>query len=241
MPSRSSCRSSAAARWMASRLRRPWGSRRPAVSVSAVVILVIVTVSRTARVGGAILVHAADGAHQLRAGKVAGHQVPFGLPDPRQQGCRFGLRDDELRERRRVDVVGHPARTARPHACGGVRRIPQDPARGRRGGRAVPVATNCASRWAGIAVNCATGRLRSVIVTVSPASACATTADAFCFRARIPTVAMSFNVAPVLLAARALLRLASLARPQKPTVCVLQHSARFVPLSLTLRARCSAS
>jgi hypothetical protein len=42
----------------------------------------------------------------------------------------------------------------------------------------------------------ATGRPRLVIVTVSPAAASATTADAFCFNARIPTLDMSYIVAP---------------------------------------------
>ena len=38
-------------------------------------------------------------------------------------------------------------------------------------------------------------RPRSVMVTVSPAAASATTAEAFCLRARIPTSGMCFNVA----------------------------------------------
>ena len=41
----------------------------------------------------------------------------------------------------------------------------------------------------------ATGRPRSVIVTGSPAATVLTTADAFCFNARIPTSAMFYNVA----------------------------------------------
>jgi len=46
-----------------------------------------------------------------------------------------------------------------------------------------------------MAVIWATGRPRSVIVTVSPDAASATTADAFCFNARIPTSDMCFMVA----------------------------------------------
>jgi hypothetical protein len=45
-------------------------------------------------------------------------------------------------------------------------------------------------------VICATGRPRSVMVTVSPAWAWATTAEAFCFKARIPTSLMCYIVAP---------------------------------------------
>jgi hypothetical protein len=44
-------------------------------------------------------------------------------------------------------------------------------------------------------VNRATARPRSVIVIVSPVAAWATTAEAFCFKARIPTSLMFFNVA----------------------------------------------
>lgn len=64
----------------------------------------------------------------------------------------------------------------------------------RLGARARPEPS---SRWravAGIGVRRATGRPRSVIVTVSPAAAVATTAEAFCFNARIPTSDMCFIV-----------------------------------------------
>lgn len=43
----------------------------------------------------------------------------------------------------------------------------------------------------------ATGRPRSVIVTSSPAAASATTAEAFCFKARMPTSDMFYVVARV--------------------------------------------
>lgn len=43
-------------------------------------------------------------------------------------------------------------------------------------------------------VNSATARPRSVIVIVSPVEALATTAEAFCFSARIPTSLTFFNV-----------------------------------------------
>ncbi len=43
----------------------------------------------------------------------------------------------------------------------------------------------------------ATGRPRSVIVTVSPPAAAVTTLDAFCFRARIPTSDMFYIVAHI--------------------------------------------
>lgn len=65
----------------------------------------------------------------------------------------------------------------------------------RRAGRARPASTSASNRDSGIAVICATGRPRSVMVTVSPDAASATTADAFCFRARIPTSDMCFVVA----------------------------------------------
>lgn len=64
-----------------------------------------------------------------------------------------------------------------------------------RAGRARPSSIRARRRDLGIDVIRATGRPRSVMVTVSPAAASATTADAFCFRARIPTSDMCFNVA----------------------------------------------
>ena len=64
----------------------------------------------------------------------------------------------------------------------------------RRAGRARPDSSIPASRDAGIAVIRATGRPRSVIVTACPAATPATTAEAFCFRARIPTSDMFYNV-----------------------------------------------
>lgn len=51
-----------------------------------------------------------------------------------------------------------------------------------------PASMSSCRREPGIGVNRATGRPRFVIVTISPAAAAATTADAFCFRALIPTV-----------------------------------------------------
>jgi len=57
----------------------------------------------------------------------------------------------------------------------------------RRARRARPASTSARSRDTGIAVICATGLPRSVIVIVSPPAASDTTADAFCLRARIPT------------------------------------------------------
>ena len=67
----------------------------------------------------------------------------------------------------------------------------------RRAGRARPSSISPRRRDRGIAVIRATGRPRSVMVTVSPAAASATTADAFCLSARIPTSDMCFNVAHV--------------------------------------------
>ena len=66
----------------------------------------------------------------------------------------------------------------------------------RRGGRARPEMRSCSSREVGIGVRSATGRPRSVMVTVAPAAASATTAEAFCLRARMPTSSMCFIVAP---------------------------------------------
>lgn len=57
-------------------------------------------------------------------------------------------------------------------------------------GRARSVAINVSSRVEGIGDIMATGRPRSVMVTKPPAAASATTAEAFCFKARIPTLAM---------------------------------------------------
>jgi hypothetical protein len=65
----------------------------------------------------------------------------------------------------------------------------------RRAGRARPSTSIVCSGDEGSGVNIATGRPRSVMVTVSPAAALATTADAFCLRARIPTSLTCFNVA----------------------------------------------
>lgn len=65
----------------------------------------------------------------------------------------------------------------------------------RRGDLTLPAARRRSRGDAGIAVSCATGRPRSVIVTVSPAAALATTADAFCFKARMPTSDMCYIVA----------------------------------------------
>lgn len=65
----------------------------------------------------------------------------------------------------------------------------------RRAGRASPARTNASSRDDGTGTNWATGRPRSVIMIVSPAAASATTADAFCFNARIPTSLMFYMVA----------------------------------------------
>lgn len=64
----------------------------------------------------------------------------------------------------------------------------------RRAGRASPARTKPSNRDPATGDNCATGRPRSVIVTVSPAAASATTADAFCFNARIPTSRMCYIV-----------------------------------------------
>ncbi len=65
----------------------------------------------------------------------------------------------------------------------------------RRAGRARPSSSSATNRDFGMADIRATGRPRSVIVTVSPAAASATTADAFCLSARIPTSVMCFIVA----------------------------------------------
>jgi len=65
----------------------------------------------------------------------------------------------------------------------------------RSAGRARPASSIPSSRDAGIAVIRATGRPRSVIVMDCPAATSATTAEAFCFRARIPTVEMFYTVA----------------------------------------------
>ncbi len=69
----------------------------------------------------------------------------------------------------------------------------------RLAGRPRPASSNDRNGDAGIGVSNATGRPRSVIVTVSPAVACATTADAFCFKDRIPTSLMFYTVALCLL------------------------------------------
>ncbi len=66
----------------------------------------------------------------------------------------------------------------------------------RRGARAVPAFRSACSLDVGMALFWATIRPRSVIVTVFPAIASATTAEAFCFSARMPTELMCFVVAP---------------------------------------------
>lgn len=72
----------------------------------------------------------------------------------------------------------------------------------RRGGRAAPAAIRRCNGDVGIGVNWATGRPRSVITTVSPAAASATTADAFCLSARMPTSDMCYIVVHSALSAR---------------------------------------
>ena len=65
----------------------------------------------------------------------------------------------------------------------------------RRAGRARPASMRSRSEPSPIGTNRATGRPRSVIVTVSPAATSATTAEAFCFSSRIPAVFMCYVVA----------------------------------------------
>lgn len=66
----------------------------------------------------------------------------------------------------------------------------------RLAGRARPASTRMATGSPINGASLATGRPRSVIVTTSPAAASVTTAEAFCFSARMPTVFMSYIVAP---------------------------------------------
>jgi hypothetical protein len=65
----------------------------------------------------------------------------------------------------------------------------------RRAARPWPAARSDSRGEEGRGESWATARPRSVIVMVSPAAASATTADAFCLRARIPTVTMFSIVA----------------------------------------------
>lgn len=66
--------------------------------------------------------------------------------------------------------------------------------RGRLGGRASPASTRPSSVDDGSGESCATGRPRSVTTMTSPPAARATTADAFCLSARMPTSSMCFIV-----------------------------------------------
>ncbi len=65
----------------------------------------------------------------------------------------------------------------------------------RRAGRARSAAIRASIRLEARGTIWATGRPRSVIVTDFPAAASATTAEAFCFKARIPTSDMFYIVA----------------------------------------------
>ena len=80
----------------------------------------------------------------------------------------------------RRGLVGILRRTLR--RAGGGRSLSR-----RWAGRTRPDATRASTRLDGTGTSWATGRPRSVIVTSSPATASATTAEAFCFSARIPT------------------------------------------------------
>ncbi len=64
----------------------------------------------------------------------------------------------------------------------------------RLGGRARPASTRPSSVDDGSGESCATGRPRSVTTMTSPPAARATTADAFCLSARMPTSSMCFIV-----------------------------------------------
>ena len=86
----------------------------------------------------------------------------------------------------------------------------------RLGGRTRPASISACNGERAIAVICATARPRSVIVIVSPDAASATTADAFCFSALMPTSLMCFNVAHAAQFADAP-RAASSARPSRWT------------------------
>ena len=76
-------------------------------------------------------------------------------------------------------------------ASGGAPRAASEPF----AGRARPDATKAATRPPGTGTSWATGLPRSVMVTTSPAAALATTCEAFCLRARMPTVLMFYIVA----------------------------------------------
>lgn len=64
----------------------------------------------------------------------------------------------------------------------------------RRAGRRRPEDRSLSKELDGMGESWATARPRSVIVTVWPEAADATTADAFCLRARIPTWFMYYIV-----------------------------------------------
>src|SRR5690606_13707079 len=61
-------------------------------------------------------------------------------------------------------------------------------------GRASPAATRPSRLESGSGTSWATGRPRSVTVITSPAAARATTSDAFCLSARMPTSVMCYIV-----------------------------------------------
>lgn len=65
----------------------------------------------------------------------------------------------------------------------------------RRGSRTWPASIIASRADRGVGVRRATGRPLSVMVIVSPWAALETTADAFCFKARIPTSDMFYKVA----------------------------------------------
>ena len=142
-----------------------------------------------------------DCSNEFGSGKVARNRSAVGFGKPSLQRRRLALGDDQLHKRRSVDVV-------RQRQCRSASRIAARapdrsgpgagagrPATSRRALRPRPAARRACKAVAGMGVRRATRRPRSVIVTVPPAAARATTADAFCLSDRIPTSSMCFIVA----------------------------------------------
>lgn len=111
-------------------------------------------------------------------------------------------------------LAGSQSRSRRPPAsraprCRGSTPRPLEPSTARRHARRAARSTtpvparaaacrptiNAGTRVRAIGTNCGTGLPCSVMVTDSPAAAAATTADAFCLSARIPTSVMCHAVA----------------------------------------------
>jgi hypothetical protein len=140
--------------------------------------------------------------HELAAEQVA--RGEFAAPRPAPQRRRLGLPHHELRRRRGVEVESGQDRSCSRMASRSSVSEGPSPARsrggpssasGRVGSRSAPETRSSSSCPQAMGTSRATGRPRSVTVTISPAAARAKTFEACCLSSRMPTVGISFVVA----------------------------------------------